>query len=105
MTKWSEAELNSAHKYSFKNEASIKSSYICGCFCCFSIYKSSIISSESIIPESDGVGTVWCPECGIDSVIGDSVGFRITLGFLHAMGAYYFSFKYGPWDPDVDYDY
>ncbi|MCD2450208.1 hypothetical protein GO003_007395 [Methylicorpusculum oleiharenae] len=103
MAKWTELQLQHAHQHSFRNEASINSSYICGCFHCLSIFKSSSINPDDIILENDGVGTVWCPECGIDSVTGDSIGIRINLGFLNAMEAYYFTSKNDPWDPNAEY--
>jgi len=103
MSNWTEAELKQAHNASFKNEESIKASYICGCFHCLSIFKSSDINADCNIPEADGTGTIWCPECGIDSVIGDSIGIRITPSFLNAMESYFFAFVNEPWDASNEY--
>jgi acetone carboxylase gamma subunit len=41
--------------------------------------------------ERDGVGqTALCPECGIDSVIGDASGYPITEAFLGKMKTFWF---------------
>ncbi|MDD2740191.1 MAG: cytoplasmic protein [Methylomonas lenta] len=93
MAKWTEEALKYAHQQCFRNEASVKASHLCGCFHCLSIFNPSSINPDDIYPESDGICTVWCPKCGIDSVIGDSTGIAITPGFLNAMEARYFSFK------------
>lgn len=103
MPKLTESELKKAHGYSFKNKEIIKASYICGCFHCLSIFKSKDVSPDCFIPESDGMETVLCPECGIDSVIGDSIGIRINLSLLNAMEAYYFNLINDPWDANYDY--
>jgi hypothetical protein len=50
----------------------IKNSIKCGCYYCCSIFN----SSEAEIDEE--VNWISCPNCGIDSVIGDFFGFKIT---------------------------
>jgi hypothetical protein len=102
MAKWTEEALKYAHQHSIRNEASVKASYLCGCFHCLSIFNPSSITPDDFYPESDGICTVWCPKCGIDSVIGDSTGTAITPGFLNAMEAYYFSFKNNVWDSNSE---
>lgn len=50
----------------------IKNSTKCGCYYCCSIFNPS---EAEIDEEVDWIG---CPNCGIDSVIGDFFGFKIT---------------------------
>ena len=75
-------DLKEAHKASFKNEESVRRSSFCGCFHCLRTFP----PSEAIfMPEADGKRTAWCPECGIDAVLGDASGFPITEDFLRKM--------------------
>lgn len=81
--------LKRAHKASFKNEESILSSKVCGCFSCLRTFTpSEVILRE----EMDGKKTAWCPECGIDAVLGDASGFPITPEFLKEMNDEWFGY-------------
>jgi hypothetical protein len=81
--------LDSAHKRSIYNEGEIKQSVLCGCFYCLETFK-SIEIIEWIDKESAKGKTAQCPNCGIDSVIGDKSGFPVMdKNFLIAM--------YGRW--------
>lgn len=76
----SEAELIEAHNHSFKNRAEIEDSDECGCFYCGEIFESSDIDEYT-----DNGETAKCPNCGIDSVIGDASGIKIDSETLDAM--------------------
>jgi hypothetical protein len=90
MSKWSTAELKELGKFSLRNQQSVKNSNRCGCYKCLAIFDASIITVADTIEEIDGLRTVMCPECGIDSVVGDQCGFVISTEFLKAMNNYYF---------------
>jgi hypothetical protein len=65
-------------------------SSICGCFYCTAQYPPEKIV-DWIDEDLAGQGqTALCPECGIDSVIGDKSGFDVSLEFLIEMRAYWF---------------
>ena len=87
--KWTIPELNAFYTHSIKNEESILKSNSCGCFHCISIFPVADVKLSERVVEKDGVKTVICPICGIDSVLGDaSVG--ISAEILEAMNEYYF---------------
>jgi len=74
-------DVVNAHKHiDDKNE--ITNSILCGCFYCLSIFE-----SEEIDNFEQGV---WCPRCGIDSVLGENSGYPITRDFLAAMNRHWF---------------
>jgi hypothetical protein len=81
--------LYGLHHSTFRNETQIKSSHICGCFYCKSIF-----NPEDVVQwcDNDGRGepTALCPHCGIDSVIGDACGMRITPSLLELMNLQFF---------------
>ena len=66
--------LYSLHHSTFRNEQQIKNSQQCGCFDC----------------DGRGDRTGLCPNCGIDSVIGDDCGIVITPSFLKIMNLQFF---------------
>ncbi len=58
----------------------------CGCFYCKKIFDSSEIERWLTHDNpADRRGTAICPYCGVDSVIGEKSGHRITPEFLEAM--------------------
>ena len=69
--------LLALHHSTFRNEKQIGDSKACGCFYC-----NSIFSPDEVVEwcDDDGRGdrTALCPNCGIDSVIGDACGINIT---------------------------
>ena len=75
-----EIELKSAHSHSIHNKGEIELSSKCGCFSCSRIFLSSEVEDYT-----DDGETALCPYCGVDSVIGDASGFRLSEGFLHSM--------------------
>jgi hypothetical protein len=58
---------------------------LCGCFYCRAIHPPSEITEWVDEDPAGGGQTALCPRCGIDSVIGDSSGFPVTLEFLEEM--------------------
>lgn len=84
-------QLEDAHQYCLRNGKMLKEEQICGCFHCQRIFLSSELKAEDFIPEEDGHDTVWCPYCGIDSVIGEKSGYPITAEWLAEMNRYWFS--------------
>ncbi len=88
-------DYEAVHLKSSWHEADILNSKVCGCFFCLAIYPPSEIDAECWAEESPneskGPGkTVFCPKCGIDSVLPDNIGYELTPEFLKSMKAYYF---------------
>ena len=75
-----------AHKFSMDHRPELEKDSVCGCFCCMEIFSPTEI--EEWI--EDTRGSALCPYCGIDSVIGESSGFPITVEFLQQMNDYWF---------------
>lgn len=78
-------KLKSAHKHSYCNKDELSKSVTVGCFFCKSIFK-----SNQIIKYIDDSLTGLCPECEIDSLIGDASGFEINRTFLKQMYDFWF---------------
>lgn len=72
-------ELNTREiiKQSYKNINSIVKSNQCGCYNCTKTFTPDMIG-EYI----DNGQTAVCPYCGIDSVLGSSMGYDLNLNFL-----------------------
>ena len=81
--------MNAFYTHSIKNEESILKSNSCGCFHCISISPVADVKLSERVVEKDGVKTVICPICGIDSVLGDA-SVEITAELLEALNQYYF---------------
>ena len=79
-------DLDKAHKYSSNHKPELEKDNICGCFYCLKIYNPKEIKEWT----RDRRGTAICPNCDIDSVIGESSGFPITKEFLIAMNKRWF---------------
>ncbi|EHQ91688.1 hypothetical protein [Desulfosporosinus youngiae] len=75
-----------AHEFSSNHKEQLSKDKICGCFYCLKIYNPNEI--EEWIKDING--TAICPYCGIDSVIGESSGYSITVEFLSKMKKYWF---------------
>ena len=84
-------DLELAHTFSNNHKQALSIEQRCGCFYCQSIFSSKEILDwlEDDNP-CDRLGTALCPNCGIDSVIGESSGFEITNEFLRAMNFKWF---------------
>lgn len=91
-----EAKLNTAHKHSIFNRSELESSIICGCFYCKGIFEPKKIYKwhkecrASKISGEKKEDTALCPQCGIDSVIGDVSNFPINEHFLEEMRERFF---------------
>ena len=83
----SENELQKINEYSINNIPLLEEAQKCGCFFCGRIFDSNEIA-ESV--EDEGDDTAICPFCGIDSVIGESSGYKITAELLKQMHDYWF---------------
>lgn len=75
-----------AHKYSINNKEMLQNDSVCGCFQCLQIFSPAEIT-EWI---KDSMGTALCPYCSVDSVIGESSGYKITKEFLAKMKKHWF---------------
>ena len=80
------SELKKAHQYCTNNKEQLIESNICGCFYCCKIYSPKEIKEYL----NEGDGTALCPYCGIDSVIAEKSGFKVTKEFLNKMRDYWF---------------
>lgn len=75
-----------AHKFSINNKERLLHDKKCGCFYCQTVFNPNEINEWV----RDLTGTAICPYCGIDSVIGESSGFPITVEFLKEMNKEWF---------------
>jgi hypothetical protein len=90
-------DVVAAHAHSSRHRSEIEGSEMCGCFHCLAVFKSSSIAEwidreqvDHLHGEIDDGCTAICPDCGIDSVIGDASQYPITRDFLMAMRRYWF---------------
>lgn len=97
MARQQDEELENAHKHSSSNYDELMRSKKCGCFFCGAIFQPDVLDKEENFifadNDCDRGGTATCPNCFIDSVIGDASGFPITEDFLREMHAYWFGGK------------
>jgi hypothetical protein len=89
-----------AHCHSIRHWSEIQESTSCGCFYCLSIFAPTDIAdwvddvTNTGVNETGGEGhTAFCPECGIDSVIGSASRYPIIKEFLAQMNDHWFSTK------------
>ena len=80
-------DIREAHTHSARHRKEILASKQCGCFYCKAIFTPDKIE-EWIDTDNN---CALCPECGIDSVIGDKSGYPITKAFLSKMHKYWFA--------------
>lgn len=75
-----------AHSAASNHMAQLKQDERCGCFYCLRIFDPAEIE-EWIIADNpiDKGGTAICPYCGVDSVIGESSGYPLSVEFLEKM--------------------
>jgi hypothetical protein len=79
-----DVDILNAHTHSSNHRPDLFQSEHCGCFDCLAIFPPDAI--EEWTDEVDGVGvTAFCPECGMDAVIGSASGFPIEAWFLQRM--------------------
>ena len=62
----------------------------CACFYCGTVFPSSAITNWTDRNEYGEGQTALCPNCGIDSVIGDGAGYELSVEFLIKMHAKWF---------------
>ena len=75
-----------AHRFSENHKETLLKDKVCGCFYCLKIFSPDQIKEWV----EDTSGTALCPYCCIDSVIGESAGYPITIEFLKKMHKYWF---------------
>ncbi len=80
-------DLLLAQKHSYSNRVEILESFVCGCFHCGKTFTHTEITTYLY------GDTAVCPECNMDSVIGDASGFPIEHGLLYNMRRYWFDGK------------
>lgn len=76
-----------AHEFSSNNYGELKKSQKCGCFNCLEIFDSNEIKMWS---ENEGINAL-CPNCMVDSIIGEYSGYSIEKEFLKKMKDYWLS--------------
>jgi hypothetical protein len=77
--------LEAAHRHCTANEDELRQSKVAGCFYCKSVFPATAVT-QFLKNER----TALCPECMIDSVLGDASGFPIAPAFLAEMHQYWF---------------
>jgi hypothetical protein len=78
--------ITASHKHTVRHKTEILESDTCGCFYCVTIFHPKDINKWT-----DDEQTALCPNCGIDSVIGEKSGYPITdLDYLKQMNSYWF---------------
>jgi hypothetical protein len=84
--KYDQEIILASHRHSIRHRQEILASYHCGCFYCVTTFEPTEIHEWA-----DNQQTALCPNCGIDSVIGDSSGYNISeRDFLTQMHNYWF---------------
>ncbi len=86
-----QAALEAAHKKSIFHRAEIEKSVICGCFHCEAVFPPAEIEHWTDKSKPKEQWTALCPECGIDSVLGDATGFAPYPAFLVMMKQRWFA--------------
>jgi hypothetical protein len=81
-------DVERAHKHSIRHRPELWASTLCGCFYCLETF-----IPDEITDWTDKGDTALCPNCGIDSVIGDASGFPVTPEFLAAMERRWFGLR------------
>jgi hypothetical protein len=77
--------IKEASKYSIRNMEQLLKSKIAGCYCCCEIYDVSEITEWT-----DGGITALCPQCSVDSVLGDNSPYSIDRNTLTNLKNYWF---------------
>ena len=76
-----------AYLHATDNRAELNASAVAGCFYCLETYAPSRIDRWLV----EGAGTACCPDCSIDSVLGDASGLPVSdPEFLMAMNRAWF---------------
>lgn len=72
-----EHEIIKVHQFCSNHKVALLKDKKCDCYYCLKIFKPNEIK-EWI---DDKQGTAVCPYCGIDSIIGESLGYRLQKIF------------------------
>jgi len=86
-------ELELAHKHCFGNRSEMLASQVCGCFYCLTIFPPSdvywieedeppLFRDNVLVGSHKPEPTAAYTNCDVDSVIGSSSGYPITIDFL-----------------------
>ena len=78
-----------AYEHASRHRRELEAGELCGCFYCLAVFPPAAIDSWL----DEGEGTALCPRCRIDAVVGAASGYPITLEFLKAMRAHWFSVR------------
>ena len=85
--------LEIAHLHSSNNKPELENSSRCGCFSCMRIYDPKLITWYIFDDNPiDRLGTAVCPFCGVDSVLGESADYPLSMEFLEEMAGRWFGF-------------
>ncbi len=76
------------HDHCIRNREEIARSQRCFCFYCTLVFPATDVVSW--VREASGHDTALCPNCGIDSVIGDASGFAPDEGLIRGMREIWF---------------
>ncbi len=79
------ADYIRAHRHSYRNRDEVLASAICGCFHCLDSFRPTDVEKWTDVGK-----TAVCPNCQIDSVIGDESGYPVTREFLKRMQLHWF---------------
>lgn len=85
----SKKQIAEVSNFSIGNWPQILQSNKLGCYYCLKIF-----DVKEIDDEVDKTGTLWCPYCFTDSVIGDAAPYEITEENLKQLQAKWFSHTY-----------
>ena len=70
-----------ASKHTYCNFDEVIQSQYAGCFSCLQYFPTNIIDKEkhciASIPHGTLEPTIFCPSCGVDTVIGDASGYDV----------------------------
>ena len=88
--KYNEEFLNEVSSHSMRNREEIMKSKLCGCYYCETTFAPDEIEYWIDDDENDIGQTARCPNCSIDSVIGDSTGYNLSKELLAELHYYAF---------------
>ena len=80
-------DLEAANEHSEHNRPEVLASEQCGCFCCGAIFEPTAIWNWL---DTTDPHTAFCPQCGMNAVIGSASGLPITIPFLQEMNTRWF---------------
>lgn len=86
METYAQNYLKMLHRQSIGNKARLADAKDCGCFHCLSHFPASAAEYW----DDEGGETAVCPECGVDSVIGEYDNKRVSDDLLRAMNERFF---------------